>query len=585
MADRIVANTLEQATSSDFNAAQQMQARRVDDITIGFSGVPHIQVPADSFISMSNSNDTQQSVVTGLHCIYPGNMDGIDIAAGTLTQNGVDWLSADPSTTKVTGIQRTTVNVPYVSTAAKGFASDAKNAYHLLCAKVVDVISVTSTVKIFDVPTQVFVLTAMTKRVETRIQYKWVLGDAYTSDISVFPALDSGDPTWEPIAYVSFVYPGGTENRARVIDVARRPQLQAPGMVNATYGTSNNQVALPASFQGSLESGRSPLSGTATARPSLRGAGSGSINGEYVFFGCSLEDRQASVIDATDNYSVSSSEKLVHFYLCPMVIGSAFTAILRWPTKMVALPSQSTQSQVQRGLLVASSVQPTRRRTNGSAITLYEVGGARGRWAAQAAIPAGCALYVGSGHHATDSTTIGDLFPLVQSMGGITRYAAGDLWIDGSSVVHLDYRAPVALRITGAAQLSDPLSRETVFSLLGKIPNNATSVQLRYVVESDNIYTNININIRTASTLSRNVILASGTASNGAQPGNLFWPGNPISCEMTVPLFVAPSSHPDDANITDHLTYYQTLRLCESSSAENSELTPSIALFIVGWTI
>jgi hypothetical protein len=597
--DRIVAHALEQATSSDFNAAQAAQSRRLSDYLTQQFAEHNVPLPAYNSGSVARAADAVKAVITGLNVVGGSNADSVTVSPGSLTQatfvyaplTGPAWTGArDPATSVQTGINRAAVTVPYVSTAGLGLASTATDAWHLLCARLVEVIVLTDTVNIFDVPSQAFVPTSLTKRVELRVEFQWFLGTALSSNSTVMPALDVGGNDWEPLAYVSYVHTGGLitgANRGKVIDVARRvagltSEWQSPG------GAGQDTIsALPAELLARLASARSPDCGPSQSG-SLSGIAQGAVNGERTLLSASPDHSQFAPIDATDGSS-PTDWSLVHYYLCPL----QGTTRRRWPLKSVTNASVVDSTSVARGLLVGSTIQPTRRRTNSAAITLFESAGVRGKYNNHAAIMAGTAQYIGSGH-AFGSSGFSAIYPMVQSSGGSVLYPLGEQYYNDGWQMHWLCRSVATM---SSGMVGPQLNQGVAIDLRSMVPHVATAVHLHFQCLGPSDYTSLILEVRNRVDNSGNGIGGMPAAANAYSGERLACAeiigGNPMvgdaanwnfaSATLRVPVGWVPMlAHADAAGFAED--YHLNLQGRITSRVAGTYVG-DITIRLLGWEI
>lgn len=592
MADRVVAHTLEQATSTDFNSAQSMQARRLDELVVRSLAEHPVQVRYNDSFGVGQAADSPKSVVVGLNLLYSGNDETLTITPGSLTQYSPSWLAAaSPAASAVTGYQRNSVVFSYVSTAGLGLAADATDAFHLLCARIVDVTSSVQTVNIFDVPSQTFVPTALPKWVETRIEYKWVLGGALDSNTTVLPALDAGGEGWEPIAYVSFVYPGGTANNVKIIDVARRITGLTNDLLSPLLdGNPTNAYSVPASAEVSIQSNQLPGSLGTALTAGISGSVRGFVKGEKVFFASAPELRCFGRIDATGGESWAIGD-LVNFYLCPLTSAT----LDRWPTltKASVISGSQYDARVQRGLLVASKARPSHRKTNLDVISLHELSGVRGRFTNTANILGDSALYIGSGHQLT--TTVGQIYPMV-SNGSTTLYAAGNQSVSGDPTI---YECPQVGTVAAWTTATSYVNTGTELLLHSKVPFCAKSILLYFVLTGSTDYTSIMIRVLEYASIDDGgvrigTLLASGTLvadSPDISFGLDRYPG--VVIEVPVGWtpsneFMKPGQLPDNPDFTpprppiSDMYYFKCLKVWVRSNMQGSRMG-ALSIHLLGW--
>lgn len=579
--DRVVANTLEQATSSDFNAAQAMQARRLNDWVALTEAVHGIPIPGDNSASLiaGDSRDTLSAVISGLN-VYAGTSTTCIIGPGSMTQIAPSWVSTpDPDGLSQTGFLRQATSMTYPATS--GMSVTADNAWHLLCVRLIENVTLTDSVNIFDVPTQQFVLTSVTKRVELGLEFAWVSGVYINSTTMTLPSLDAAGFGWEPLAYVSAVSGGtlGNANSGRVIDVARRV-AGLRGFAGGPVGNFAHRFRLGAEYDGRLQSAFSPDAGPGNVPNGLAGNILGHINGETALLSVSQIDRQLLTFEATDGSSFTTND-LLHYYLVPF--GSATR--IRWPLRTRTSATVNYNSGVTRGILCLTKVQPTRRKTNSTGITLYESSGNRGRWVNQAEAPAGSALYVGSAH----VRAVSSMYAFVQSSGGSMQYALGDP-IAG-------YECPLLLSLPAASGLT-ALTRAYQLDLRNMVPRIATHVTIAIVgaaTSTDNFPTKnyqvlnyvdnvANQNPGQVGGLYPNAgtCLAAGTLAYEPETGS----SSVNALVMRVPVGWAPSMLHGDVSASPYEGYHFNLVIWEYSRKTGSGLAVAASsVRLLGWDI
>lgn len=458
--DRVIANTLEQSKSTDFNAAQAMQARRVNDLLVYEHAQHAIPMPwnPDALAQPYDCVDVPQAIVTGLN-VY-GGVDATycTVRPGSLTQVAPTWVTAsDPASYAQTGFLRVAIDISYPSTP--GVSTTSTEAWHLLCARLVEYESSTMTVKIFDTGTQQFVNTSVPKRKELRIEFKWVSGSVLDANTMALPSLDAGGEGWEPIAYISAATGGTatTNNNGRVIDVARRVGGLS-GEFNANRQAIDSTYQIGGPMTARLQSARSPDCGV-SVEGGLSGLAVGALGGERVLFAASPDKIKMMPFEANDGTTFATGA-LVHAYLVPFVSSTR----TRWPMR-TQFGGGNGVAGVTRGILVASSVQPTRHRTNSTTINLRVATGNSGKWVDQLPVPEGYAQYLGSGHKAAGSVLV--ILPQVQGNGSV-------LYALGEAAAPL---CPTVLAIPSATGLT-ALNRAWQLDLRSFVPRIATAVYL-----------------------------------------------------------------------------------------------------------
>jgi hypothetical protein len=588
--DRIIAHTLEQATSSDFNAAQAIQSRRLDDVVAALFAPQPVPIGEGNSAFIPPSDIVPGAVITGLQVFGIGQ--ATRIGAGTLTQIGASWLSTpDPTSNIATGMLRAPILMPYVSTAGLGLSVDATDAYHLLCARLIEVVTLTTSVNVFDVPSQSFVATSLTKRVELRPEFKWVLGAPLNSNATVWPALDAGGAGWEPLAYVNFVYPGGTANTSNVVDVARRSAGLSLGWQNPGDRGQESRWALPSTLLARLGSGRSPDCGAGNAIAGVySGAATGEINGERALLASSPDHRATALIDAEDG-SAPTNMQLVHYYLCPL----ESTDRRRWPLKSRFDAEVETYSSVARGLLVGSIVQPTRRKTNSASITLYEAPGTRGKWAYQSAIPAGAAQYLGSGY-SYGSSRFGAIYPIVQTSGGEALCSLGEQYYFAGNWTYR-WHCPEVLAIPEGIVTS--LNRAYRLDLRAFVPRVASTVLLHVQLLGSSDYALHHYEIRNRVDTSGNAspsggdhVVAYANSGERVAVGVLIPNAAEVHnvgfdfpcCTIEVPVGWAPAWDHGDASVAPIEGYHLDLVLRQVSRGAGTWTSP-VTVRLLGWKI
>jgi hypothetical protein len=177
MADRVQINALERALSQDVNDLQSMSARLLNDFLANLGALRAIMNSGGIF------DTVPQSVVMGLDVRGAGA--NLVVGAGILSQFSLTWPAAPGAleSSQRLGVLRANATVPVPATIG---------TFMILEARVVDVITVSTTRDVFDVPTQTFIPTLVTKQVERQIEFQIVQGT--TTALPVF----TGDP-WVPI--------------------------------------------------------------------------------------------------------------------------------------------------------------------------------------------------------------------------------------------------------------------------------------------------------------------------------------------------------------------------------------------------
>lgn len=585
--DRVVVHTLEMATSTDQMAIQTMQARRLNEQTAAEYAQHAIPVPNVTGVSTffaAASVDHRQALVTGLNVYYDSPTTCI-VSPGSLTQPDASWLAAtDPVSAARTGYLRAATTLTYPASAS-GVVDYSVQAWHLLLARVVEVVSATAATKIFNATTQQFETSSQDKRVETRIEFKWVSGQFTDNYTMAFPALTSGGTGWEPIAFVSAATGGtATNNCCRVLDVARRAGGVLHEFQSNAYVTTNTIMVGGYASQ-RLSSAVSPDCGPGTFG-GLCGQLLGSHDSERSMFLSSPDGRNRLEYEAIDGNPFSGEAALVHYYLCPFVSG----AYERWPLQTVVNAAPLTYIRgVKRGLLVASETQPNRVRSNSATMTLNEAVGYRGKYTNMDPISRGRAQYLCSAHYQASNSR---LYPFVMGPSGAVTYGLGEFGgVAGAS----DALSPTILSISSATGLTG-LNRAWTLDLTGKVPDIATVVYLviapsiadsfpmhhweirNYVDSTSNQTANApaviaspNCGIRIAA---GETINAEGAQASTEIPSSLF---------LRVPVGWVPATGHNDAS---SVTYHLKLILREWSSKSGTGLAVSAAqVRLVGWEI
>jgi hypothetical protein len=600
--DRVVANTLERATSTDFNAAQAAQSRRLSDWIMAAHADHRAPIGYQNGVGLGPSIATKRAVVTGLNVVAGVSADEIYVGPGTLSQysepgdefTGPAWTGArDPTTNIQTGILRSTTTVPYVSTAGLGLNNNAAEAYHLLCARLQEVVSLTTTVDIFDVPTQAFVPTALTKRVELRVQFQWFLGAALNVDQTILPSLDAGGDEWEPIAYVAFVYPDGENtatgaNQGKVIDVARRVEGLVGGW-RCSDAPADSVAGIASALSARLASACSPDSGSA-AGGAIAGSAFAEIDGERALVSIAQDFRQFTDVDATDGSSPGDWD-LVHYYLCPMQ--SSFRR--RWPLKtLLNATFDADRSHVARGLIVGSTIQPTRQRKNSAPITLHSAGGGLANWAAMDAIPSGAAQYICSGH-AWGTAAFNRIYPMVRSAGGVVLYAIGEEnFVDPTTYVR--WLCP-AVDVMGSYTLPglNVLDRRWTLDLRDIVPRTASVVLLHFEALNNSDFDHIAFEVRNRVDNSANAmpdLPGNPSAMQGQRLAQAMMAAgggaafNHPSCDVRIPTGWVPTNGHNDATVTPAGEYhfYLQLRVWSPDAVSSSpKVMAETHIRVLGW--
>ncbi len=177
--DRIQINPLERALSKDINDIQLLQTQMRNDVLGSLSALRGISASGGIFDTFAESS------VMGFDMRASANPAEVLIGLGILNQVSFTWPAppaANESAIRI-GINRAVKAVPLPGTP---------NIFVMLECRVVDVITVSENRDIFDVPTQTFIPTLVTKQVERQVEFQFIEGDS-----SALPAY-SGDP-WVPL--------------------------------------------------------------------------------------------------------------------------------------------------------------------------------------------------------------------------------------------------------------------------------------------------------------------------------------------------------------------------------------------------
>lgn len=175
--DRVQFNSLERAISGDINSLQDMQTRTRNDLLEFLSGIRGISNSGGA------DDGARGSTTLGLNLRTTGS--SLTVRAGVLSQFSTTHPAAAGTleSEQRLGISRADVAVPLPGTPS---------VFSIIEARVIDVTTVSELRDVFDVPTQTFVPTLITKQVERRIEFQIVDGSA-----SALPAF-TGDP-WVPL--------------------------------------------------------------------------------------------------------------------------------------------------------------------------------------------------------------------------------------------------------------------------------------------------------------------------------------------------------------------------------------------------
>jgi len=189
--DKVKFNNLERAASSDLNDLQDLQDRtRADFARYLFSG-DHYQVAGDNFTV------DRGTVLGGLVSTSAGVTSSVFIGPGAISAP-LTGASGPLESSNGIGFNRTVVEMPA--------PTPLSNAYYVLEGRVSEVVTVTTSVSIYDVITKVFGPATKDKQTESQIEFRYREGT-----INGPPSPVSG---WVPIAIVYRPAIGGPINGA-----------------------------------------------------------------------------------------------------------------------------------------------------------------------------------------------------------------------------------------------------------------------------------------------------------------------------------------------------------------------------------
>ena len=369
--DRIQINALERAASEDINDLQSMQARTLNDYfgsigavqTISNSGAPFDTLPQSWTLALD----------------IRGTGSTVTVGPGTLSQLSLTHPATPGAleSTQRLGINRADVEVVLPGTP---------NVLSLLEAQVVDVVTVSTTRDVFDVPTQTFIPTVVTKQVERRIQFQVVDGTA-----TVIPAF-TGNP-WVPM-YVFETNGSGQVNSLPTtlfLDLRQNQRALQGGLPFRSGAVVDHPDAVIESY--SLHS--------SSAGAQIGGNFMGRVGGSLGW----LKSDDGFV--PTDDSAVSGAgNSLEHFYLMPLAANGI---------TVMPVVQQSAVNSTSRGVLVRSNVQPGISGSDNGAAIAFDPGGTFQNFdtiGIHRAIHCGSA-YVGQVNLATSGYV-----PFTQSSGG-----------------------------------------------------------------------------------------------------------------------------------------------------------------------
>lgn len=299
--DRIVINSLERALSGDVNDLQAVASRVFADYAL------HLAASRSLLESGGTSVPLTQSATLGLQC--QANTNTVLVGEGTLFQYSTTHPAAPvalESSMRV-GMQRSSVAVAIPTVV---------DMHMIVEMRIVDVTTVSATRDIFDVPTQTFVPTSVSKRIERQIEYQVIQGSA-----TALPAFSGG--SWIPLVgfktdgsgqVPSFLVVRAVDFRTDLLD------LLAGVPTRFTLGTS------PESYVEShaLHSGGALLGGNFVGR----------MGSQRVW----LRSDEGMGL-ARENTVNNTGNEFQHIYLCPLIANG----VVAWPTLQTILGEGSAR--------------------------------------------------------------------------------------------------------------------------------------------------------------------------------------------------------------------------------------------------
>lgn len=282
MAEKIQENTLQQATSTDFNDASDVLTRVFSEALKFLTGAKGV-LTAESTVPLSNVPD---STVSGLDLIAQGT----DLA--TLTPGVILQLSS--TYPEVAGNRASDLKIG-INASNLTVALPASGGWSLIEGRVVDVAAETASRRIFDVGTQLFVPTNVTVLTQRQFEFQIIGPDA-----SNIPA-----PTGNPwvVMYAILRTASGPLTNDQVVDLRKQASEYAvPAFSNADASILDSRMN---TFTDSVNPAPSEFI---------------SVDADLTSQGVRLKFRGGTLTIPPENGSTFGSNEQRHLYVCPIQI-------------------------------------------------------------------------------------------------------------------------------------------------------------------------------------------------------------------------------------------------------------------------
>lgn len=428
--DNIKINPLERALSEDINNLQAMQARRRAEMWGLLSsqrGIASSGLSIDTFAKPSTM---------GLDARPSADPTEILIGAGVLQQFSPTWPSAP-------GPLESAVRLGILREIKAVSLSGVPNAFDLVEARVVDVVTVSEMRDRFDVPTQTFIPTNFEKQIERQIEFQ-VVTDSGT--VPIF----SGDP-WVPLYIFMLDGAGEITSMPTPLQWDCRPDLKDI--------VGDDQIREVASF----EAGDAKVTSWAlhsqdegALQTRICGNFHGRIGDQKAWF--RADD---GFVPSPDNLVTGVGNTLEHFFLCPLKANG----VSLFPVTMGSALESTT-----RGVLMRSGVPGGVAGPDNSGVLTWDPVGPYANFN-----PVGShrAVYCGSAYVGQSGLPSDGYVPFSQSSGGRCYIRAVRTGTPPATV-------KVGFRISGALAAPEDVD---VF-LAGIVPNGARTAMLQVALYS-----------------------------------------------------------------------------------------------------
>lgn len=423
--DRINIPTLERAASNDINDLQSMQSRVLADWLLELSAARTVEFFGGA------TDQFPQSVTMGLACRGAGAT--ITVQPGVLGQASLTWPAVPGALESLfrIGISRADVPVPVPA---------VPSIFMILEARVVDVVTSTQVRDVFDVPSQTFLPAAVTKRVERRIEFQIIQGDANS-----LPAF-TGDP-WVPIL--------GFFTDALGL-VPTLPSAVSWDMRNDLKDVLGDDQVVTGALA-SLPDAQVSCNAAHTLAPGsdLDNRIGGNFNGRIGWMRAWLRAEGGVIVQDDTSIVSAAADRFEHLYLAPLIANGV---------TVMPVGSGTAFFEAVKGILWATETQPhASGRDNSAAIT-----------------PIPGSVYANF-----------DPVPAHRAVHVMSLYRTDALhyrWTTQSSGGEVKTQTPVGSALLSVAlRASAPLAAPAVLTvdLRGKIPANARMVTLAITINTD----------------------------------------------------------------------------------------------------